>query len=656
MTIFTIALLILLCAIAVLSAYRIVRLPLPVRNRVSLLITRIALLAVIAVAFIEPVIMLERLPSPQREIPVLIDGSMSMRLFSPDSTVLPLLSNLVNWNDTAKGDTRTFRFFMFGDSLRKADPRHAFSWSDRKSFFPETGDTAEIRDARSLVIVTDGNWSNASKPDAVFAGKNVWYLTLNSFHESPWLQLDLDSLPDESIADSSLRVRVVVQGVVSKQCTVTVTALENNRALGRVTVSAPQGYFKHEARMLIPGMKPGRHLFRFDASAPADSLTVNLYRIHQTIPSHYTWAMLRTPPNLDRRFIRTALGRRSEFVENESPFSKPSDLLVVFGGDTVGQKIASLIKPRGAILYIGCLPFPSVSTKITGSIIYHIPAAAAKNPFDDLDVASLPPLSYILDSKKTVPRPRDIFLSGLLGKKGSGIPDTVNLIYTGRKDGARHIVCAVTDLWRWDFLPLAVSPDEERIFTVSDRLITLAREVLSSGLSDGLLLYPASRLMTADSLRFRIAFPASVPVPAPARLSCTFTGENLRQYDTSFTMTITGSVHQGVTIKPLDPGIWRLETVAVAGKERYRFSDSVAIDDDRSEYMVKGQNIPLLNEIAQPLNVDDSSLQKVVFTNDDAAIQPIKKTFHISRSWPLLLVLFLLFGIEWILRRSFRLD
>jgi hypothetical protein len=73
MTIFTIALLILLCAIAVLSAYRIVRLPLPVRNRVSLLITRIALLAVIAVAFIEPVIMLERLPSPQRETPVLID-------------------------------------------------------------------------------------------------------------------------------------------------------------------------------------------------------------------------------------------------------------------------------------------------------------------------------------------------------------------------------------------------------------------------------------------------------------------------------------------------------------------------------------------------------------------------------------------------------
>jgi hypothetical protein len=657
MTLFTIILLLLLCAIAAVSAYRIVRLPLSVRIRALFLLLRLALLAAIAAAFIEPAIVLERLSRPQRDIPVLIDGSKSMRLFSPDSTAVPLLSAFTRWNAASGGGKRTFHFFLFGDSLRKADPRSSFSWSDRRSLFPETWNAPEIRDAGSMVLITDGNWSNASKPDAAFTEKNVWYLPLNSFHESPWLQLDIDSVPDKSIADSPLVVRAVVQGVVSRQGGVTVTVREKNRTLGSATAVASQGYFKHEARINLPGQPPGRHLCRFDVSAVTDSLMVRSYRLHYAVPGQYSWTMPRSTPSLDRRFIRTALGRRSDFIENESPLSKPSDLLIVFNGDSAARKMASMVKPQGAVLYIGCLPCPSLQTAVAGPItFFRPPAGTAQNPFDNLDVAALPPLSQIPYCKKDVPRPRDVFITARVRKTGSGATDTIDCIYTGRTNGMRYIVCAVTDLWRWDFLPLAVAPDEERIFSISDRLLTLAGQVLSSGLSDGLLLYPAGCLAASDSLRFHIAFPAAIPIPTSVRLTCAFSGDRNQRYDTSFVITVTGSVHQSVSIRPLEPGVWRLEAEAMAGKSRYRYSDSVAVNEDRSEYMIKGQNVTLLDEIAQPLNVEDSALPERLFSRSDAAAQPVKETFHISRGWPLLVLIFLLFGAEWILRRMFRLD
>jgi hypothetical protein len=657
MTLFTITVLLLLCAVAAVSAYRIARLPLSVRMRALLLLFRLALLAALAVAFIEPAIVLERLPRPQREIPVLIDGSKSMRLFSPDSTVLPVLLRFAQWNDAPGSDKQKFRFFLFGDSLRKANPRSSYSWSDRRSIFPETGDAPEIRDAGSMIIVTDGNWSNTSKPTTAFSGKNVWYLPLDSFHESPWLQLDLDSFPDESIADSPLVVHAMVQGVVSRPGMVMISVREKNRTLGSLSVSVPQGYFNREARIAIQDLKPGRHLCRVDASTAADSLMVSSHRLHYTVPGHYTWAMQHSTPGLDRRFIRTAFDRRSDFIENESPFSRPSDLLIVFKGDSAVQKMTSMVKPQGAVLYIGCLPFPSARTAVAGPVTFHRPYSdLAQNPFEGLDAGSLPPLSPILLGIKNIPGPRDIFLTARLTKTGSGATDTIELIYTGRTNGTRYIVCAVADLWRWDFLPLAIAPDEERIFAVSSRLITLAGKILANGLSDGLLLYPASALTALDSLRFRIAFPAAVPLHSSVRLACAFSGENNQRYDTSFVMTVTGSVHQSVCIRPLKPGIWRMEVEALAGKSRYRFADSVAVNEDRSEYMVKGQNRPLLDEIAQPLTLEDDTLPERFFSRNDAAIQPVKETFHISRGWPLLVLIFLFFSAEWILRRVIRLD
>src|SRR5512136_1751335 len=94
----TIIFLLLFGAIAILSVYRIIRLPRSLKARATLITLRVALLAALAIAFIEPAIVIERLPKPRSDIPVLIDGSKSMRLFASDSTSRSALSAFERWN------------------------------------------------------------------------------------------------------------------------------------------------------------------------------------------------------------------------------------------------------------------------------------------------------------------------------------------------------------------------------------------------------------------------------------------------------------------------------------------------------------------------------------------------------------------------------
>ena len=85
---------------------------------------------------------------------------------------------------------------------------------------------------------------------------------------------------------------------------------------------------------------------------------------------------------------------------------------------------------------------------------------------------------------------------------------------------------------------------------------------------------------------------------------------------------------------------------------RCSFPDSVFIDQDRSEYLVQGQNNSLLRALAQPLdNFSDSSLRNAFFSSSAEMKQPVKETVRLNRSWPLLLIILLVFAAEWIMRR-----
>jgi hypothetical protein len=120
-------------------------------------------------------------------------------------------------------------------------------------------------------------------------------------------------------------------------------------------------------------------------------------------------------------------------------------------------------------------------------------------------------------------------------------------------------------------------------------------------------------------------------------------------------MSFTGSPRQLVRLKTLPAGHYRFKVSAAfspsAANVRCPFPDSVSVDQDRSEYMARGQNTALLHTFAQPLDDFSEPSLRSVFNSSAGTKLPVKETIHFNRSWPLLVLILLIFSAEWILRR-----
>ena len=658
-----------IAALAVVSLYRVLRLPLPRRVRFFLAGIRIVIFSLIAAAFFEPVLVFERILPARRPVPVFIDVSRSMRLFQPSNSVLPALRAFEEWNARHAGDGRRFVFYCFGDSLRPqgrpmngADP-----FADRRSYLPATMKDQTIRRASAAIIVSDGNWSNALLPLGNFSDKNIWYLPLPPAVRQPFLRAGLAAFPETAPADSMLNVAVVVEGVAGADDTVVVTAFEANERIARERLAVPAGPFDRRASLVIGKRTPGRHAYRFEAQSLGTGEYNAVHAVATATPRHFTFAMGDAPASLDRRFIELAFRNDPLFTETTTTSPTPLDLLVLLDwNDKNAQAIRTAVRPNGAVLFAGSLPCaPAATATIPATAamrLIHTGGGNGPDPFGDFDVRGLPPPSAVLAcSDKKLRSPSPVLAAVLPAGLSSGRPsakaaaDTVPVLYTGYISGRRYLACPVKGLWRWDFLPLAVQAAEERAFGFSARLAAAAKELLTNGLADRMLLSPAGPLMETDSLFIRALFPVDLPLPADIRMTCSFTSRGSR-FDTSFNLAgngPSGSLHFG----PLRAGRYRFTAEGIAGGRRYVFADTLTVNPDRSEDVIAGQNVPLLREIAQPLEtINDSVLAATVFGAASGPNGRVRETFPVRRTWPLLLLLFAAFATEWITRRAVKLD
>jgi hypothetical protein len=653
MTIVTALVVLLLAIIATLSLQRIAALPVAPGLRVILISLRILLVALLAIAFFEPAMVFERLPSRQQSVAVLIDESKSMQTFSPDSTIAPYLSALEHWNRLSDNRQQQFVFYSFGDSLRRLVPGEVPAWSDRRSFFPEHWGDRQTHVPSSMIIITDGNWSNTSSPAGFFADKNVWYVPLSSKQEFPWLRIDPSEFPERSAVDSPLVITATIEGSAFDSGKITVTAREKNRLLTESVIAVKSGYFKKEVKIRLGSRTPGPHLYRFDAVSMPDSLVDSRYALHTAVPSRFSYAISRGTPSLDRRFIRLALQRRNDFFESTSPKTASLDLLVVTERPPSGGTVTETLKRKGVALFFGCLPCSTVVTELRGPVRF-----VATPPFEDLDFPALPPLARLFSFVNKNDRPgRAGVVLNALPANGRGF-DTVPLIYTTRFSRFPAIVCALPEPWIWDFSPPGMHSDEERVFILSDRLLNMTADAITAALSNTLLVYPAARCLVSDSIAFRVAFPAALPAGTPVSMSLSMNGDLGRTFDTSFTIEVTGSARQGFTFRPIEPaGAYRLEVRANANNDRFSFTDSLQVNQDRSEYLTSSQNTQMLSEMALRFDsISDRSIRERFFSEDATAGKPVQETVHLRRGWILLVFIFLVMATEWGLRRFRRLD
>ena len=430
MTAVTIVAAALFIALAGTSVFRIIRLPIRLRGRLFFLGLRCILLAILAAAFSEPAFVFERLSPPVRPVPVLIDVSKSMRLFSPDSAILPFLARLEQWNVTHAASGRTFALYCFGDSLRPLVRNGKPAWSDRQSFLPATMKDRTLRQANAMIVISDGNWSNATLPTENFSDKSVWYLPLPAIQRSPYLQMDLVHFQETLPADSLLVATIALEGL-SKGAddSVTLKVMEKNVCLQRKSASVPAGFFRREVTFRFGKRAAGRHLYRLEAQFVASSqstafpITCSRWVLHTALPGYFTYSLYNARPSLDRRFLQLALGRDHDFKESRSGSTEGIDLLVLFDWDAGAQQVALRVKPRGGFCFMGTepLPFdtlaaPPVSIFLRSQGPTDVDGSGF-GPFNDLDCSRLPPPSRYLHSRGMALKPDAVALAAVLSSE-----------------------------------------------------------------------------------------------------------------------------------------------------------------------------------------------------------------------------------------------
>jgi hypothetical protein len=612
---------------------------------------RLAALVLIILAFTQPSLMLRRLLPGGARTAVMIDNSRSMQLFGPDS----LLKRVMTLCRSARPGNGP-ELFCFGDSLRPCAARATPQLDDRRSYFPTSGYHSTLSHAHRLVIVSDGNWSNARLPHEALQGKECFYLNLPPPRPAPYLLVEPLDPQTETVVGQQGSFRIAVTSVLPAPSTLRFSCLENGRRIADGTRPFPAGFAKDTFDITVPARRPGRHLCR--VAVQTDSLGASCYVTHTVVPSRFTVATYADRPRLDLRYLTLAL-TREEGWEVLGPPGKgqATDLLILFDWDTVATRLVSSVRRSGAVLFAGALPCDSVrSLPPTPRSIPVIPTDIEVEHRLPLD--RMPPLATLAScagrSPVTAPHP----VVSLLNATGAR-PDSQAVVFTGMFRRRTAIVCAARGFWRWDFWTQFLQDGTLEEFPFSRFLLRLARNRLTANLSAALLVHPTRLpLHEATGIELALSLPATLDWSVPARVALQLHGtDGTTLYDTSF-LHANPARRAYVRVPPSPRGTYVYTAELQSRGVTLRASDTLTVREDRSELLVAGQNVQLLSELARPVDPSDEAALRDVLLDTTAVrvSQTVPYLVRIRQTWVLLLMLLGLLFAEWIVRRRLLLD
>jgi hypothetical protein len=238
--------------------------------------------------------------------------------------------------------------------------------------------------------------------------------------------------------------------------------------------------------------------------------------------------------------------------------------------------------------------------------------------------------------------------------------DNPPILFSGRFAGRQSLFCPIKGIWRWDFWPMSTDRAESELFSFSNTILSIAREMLLDNISDQLILYPAGPLTETDSAKFMMSMPAAVPIFEPVKLSLQIQNDNNGiNINTTLDYTPQGLNRQPVSFSPLPPGRYAISSSLDAGGIKATFIDSFTVNKDMSELSVLAQNTQYLQEFAQPLDMRDTAAVNSTFYSWDqrsAEQFTVAETVRFHRSWLLLGIVFMILAVELVLRRVWGID
>lgn len=633
---------ILICAtVLALSIFRLIKAPVDIRIRIVLITLRVFAVLLLITAFIEPEFVIERLASKNAQVPVLIDVSESMNHFKPDSSVISYLNRLKILENTKK---RRFAFYVFGDSLRPL-AKEKLTFTDTKSNFPPEFKKL-LKESPDLILMSDGNWSNPALQPSIFTETNVHFIPLPKPVRSPFLRLDT-KFPEQYRAGNSEIINIRIEGMVPKKCDLMVKIYESGKFLISKNLDIDSGSFDKIIPIQMPDRNPGAYLYRIDAAIPDDSLFAQRFNFQQILPDRFSFAAYSSGQSLDKRFLTLAFNKDSAMIENKKG-SDGTDCLLLFNYDSKAEEKIKTVKKTGIIVFAGCLPCSS-------SFIDNLANSHFLSSKNNTEMVLNENLLENLPAPESIIKPvRDFTKSNCILQlihKNRTVSDTESMIFTGEFKGKKALTIAAKGFWRCDFWPLSVGGGEEDAFVFSDIIISHIKHILGSNLTNRYFAYPSDISVSSLPLPFHISFPSGMNSGSFQEISFDFFGA--RHRDTSIQIFNSGALHSQINLFNLLPGFYSY-TSTIKSSENFTYSDSILVQPDNSENLVTSQNTTFLKEIGRPLTFD--KLDEELSTEKNSTSPVIRETFGISRTWPLLIAIFILFAGEWILRRTKGLD
>jgi hypothetical protein len=501
-----------------------------------------------------------------------------------------------------------------------------------------------------MIIISDGHWTGARRTSEIFPRNAIRYLVLPEANPNPFVTVS-QKAPETSPSDSFFVVDISANGYARENGVLTVSLKEKNRVIKTESIEVEQGYFTHAFKIRTSNSTPGRRLYTVQATVDSTiSPSVSNF-VHQTIPHFLTYSMYSSKPTLDRRYITQTLSANSFFREKETS----PDILFLFDWDSTAARLIRGLPRHATVVFAGCLPCSSSSIPAPSISIRQVENNAVITNFD---LRSVPPPQEIITCDRLpfggMRRLLQASVNPAAGTASSSRSNDVMILFTGRFMGKQSLFCPVRGIWRWDFWPMSSDRAENELFSFSNILLSVARELLLDNISDQLILYPATTLTETDSARFMMSLPAAVPIFEPVKLSIKIQEADALHIDTTQDYTPSGLNKQPLSFPALPPGKYAISSTLTSGVIKAVFSDSFTVNKDMSELSVSSQNTQYLQEFAQPIDMRENDLVGSIFYSWDqrsAEKYTVVETVRFHRTWLLLGLVFMILAMELILRK-----
>ncbi len=625
---------------------------------------RLVLFILLCIALVEPLLRFSSFRRHRDGVLLLLDRSVSMQQFPYHDSIAANLCDILNMT---KGSRSRLRIMGFGDSLVRIRQCGDISFHDSLSIFPHRLPNNTVVQARHVLVISDGNWSNTRLFERGGTEKRYHYMQMPAGTPKPYVDVSLISYPDNVVTDSLCTFEINCHGYVRRNNAVSVflrrrSQMGSQECASR-TIHPDTGFFYDTLTMACKAGTPGVYMYTVSGKTEhtKSEHAVSDRGIQHVLPKQITVVFTeREHASLDARFVSLFLGedelwQRAEAGKgNQRKQIHSPHVSVLFEGGEKTQSVFSASPGSDVpVLYYGGIPGAERQRKIDTIRSIAFVGYGGARAHSGLNAEALTPDVDILTGPTSHLQQMNTYMEAVL-PSGKRVPVVFSAHYHNRD----ILVVAARGVWKWDFIDHR-QRNANVAYPFSRYIGGILRNRVVRNLFDTHYAFAVKgRAMAGDSLLMRLYVPSSLQYTDHTRHH-TIVVYNQKGDTAAFREdTLDSGWRDSISLGTLPYGNYHYISRISAGSRHSSYQDTMFVAPCNEETMVYRQNSVVLDHFATAFPAAHlagyiDSLQRTLKTSPQ---QKVTSTISLERTWLLLGCIIALFGLEWYLRRRWRME